>query len=357
MEVLDIAQRRLSNQRISQAKFNRPGKVVTWLGAIQAQDYANAKWAVGLRCSGATDASIEQAIAERAILRTWLLRGTLHLVAPDDVHWMLALLAPRLIASGERRDRQLELDDATYTRAFGVLIGALDVNRQLTRKELRSALERAGMSTQGQRGYHILARAALQGLICLGPYHGKEQTFVLLDEWAPSGRRLEGEEALAELARRYISSHGPATLADFIWWSGLAARDARAGLEMIKHEIGQETIAEKIFWWKPQETVVREQSPRAYLLPGFDEYYLGYTDRSFLLETKYERRAVSSNGVFQPILVIDGQVVGTWKRKIKKGAVIILLQPFGTLSEAEGKALEAAAMPYGAFLGLPVEFS
>jgi hypothetical protein len=357
MTVLDIARRRLSSQRISLAKPDQPDKVLTWLGAIQAQDYANAKWAVGLRCSDATDSSIEQAIIDRSLIRTWLLRGTLHFVAAEDVRWVLALVAPRLIAQAARRNRELKLDEATFSRGLKIINQTLKGGEQVARPDILRAFERGGISPDGQRGYHLLQRAALEGLICFGPMQGNQPTFVLLDEWAPLSRRLEGELALSELARRYFSSHGPATEQDFIWWSGLAASQARAGLEILKPELQQERVGDQTFWLRQNGAIVEDRPPGAYLLPGYDEYYLGYTDRSAILDARHEKRAVSSNGVFRPMLVVDGQVVGVWQREVKKDTVVIRLEPFEDLSRTVAQMLPAAAIPYGAFLERKVVFA
>lgn len=350
----EIAHQRLYNQHISQTTFDQPGQVAAWMGAMQAQDYASAKCAVGLRCRGATDASIEAAIAGRTLLRTWLLRGTLHFVAAGDVRWMLALIAPRLIASSTRRNRELELDQATYTHGFEVLVRILEGGNRATRTELMSSFEQAGLSPKGQRGYHILAHAALEGLICFGPQQGKQQTFVLLDEWAPTAKRIERDEALAELAGRYFASHGPATLQDFTWWSGLAAAEARTGLELVKNRLQAVPLGDQTYWLTEGSAFPTAPSPTVHLLPAFDEYFLGYTHRDAILNPRYDKRVVSGNGVFRPILVIDGQVVGVWNRQVKKGSVIITPGPFTALSHAEDQAVVEAANRYGAFLGLPV---
>ena len=354
MTYLDIARQRLNNQQIAEGKLTRPGEVVIWLGAMQAQDYNSVGWAVGLRCQDATNTDIEQAVAERTILRTWLLRGTLHFVSPIDIRWMLELLAPRLIGGSARRNRQLELDPATFSRGFHVLTQALQGGRIAPRNEMMEALEIAGISTAGQRGYHILGRAALEGLICFGPQQGKQQTFVLLDEWVPPGIRLEHDEALAELAGRYFASHGPATLADFTWWSGLTAVEARSALELVKDQLDhylQDGIA---YWQPPGHQILMDPSPTVYLLPAFDEYFLGYSDRSAILDPRYDRQLVSNNGVFRPMLVIDGQVAGVWKHEQLKHSVKIILKPFKSLSSKDEQAINPALERYGAYRGLPV---
>jgi hypothetical protein len=354
MIALDVAHHRLYNQRIVQEKFELPSQAVTWFGAIQAQDYASVKWAVGLRCYGATEAIIEQAIVNKTIVRTWLMRGTLQVVAASDVRWMLALLAPRMIANSARRCQQLKLDDATFAHSYKTLAGVLQGGKRLTRAEIMLVLERAGISTSGQRGYHILRRAGQEGVICFGPMQDKQQTFVLLDEWVPHSKNMERDEALAELAGRYFRSHGPATLQDFVWWSGLPVADARVGLDIAKTQLHQETIDGQTYWGPRNNSIPKNPSPTAHLLPAFDEYFLGYKVRNAVLDSKYDKQAVSNNGVFRPMIIIDGQVVGIWKRTLKKGSVIITPTPFNSLATAESQALLVATNQYGAFLGLSV---
>lgn len=350
----DIVCHRFYNQRIAQEKLELPSQVVTWFGAMQAQDYASVKWAVGLRCSRVTDATIEQAIVSKTIVRTWLMRGTLQVVAASDVRWMLALLAPRIIANSARRYHQLELDDATFAHSYETLTKMLQGGKQLTRSEIMLILEQASISTTGQRGYHILRRAGLEGIICFGLIQDKQETFVLLEEWAPHSKGMKRDEALAELAKRYFRSHGPATLQDFVWWSGLKVADARAGLEMAKTRLYQETIGGQTYWLIPNNSIPKNPSQTAYLLPAYDEFFLGYKARDAVLDSKCDKQAVSSGGVFRPMIVIDGQVVGIWKRTLKEGSVIITPSPFTSLTKAENQALLAAADQYGAFLGLSI---
>jgi hypothetical protein len=285
----------------------------------------------------ATQQTIEQALSDRKIIRTWPMRGTLHFVAPADVRWMLALLTPRIMARAGQRHRQLELDDATFARAETLFASALEGGRQLPRHEMLAVLEQAGIATAGQRGYHILWWTAQKGLICFGPRQGNQDTFVLLDDWLPAGSPLNRAEALAELARRYFTGHGPATIQDFRWWSGLAAADAQAGLEMIEAQLGSEVIEGQTYWFS---SALPAPPAAAYLLPGFDEYLLGYRDRSAVL-----------------MLVIDGRVVGTWKRTMRRTKVVVSFDPFEPLRSAQTEAAVLAAEPYGRFLGLPVEIS
>jgi hypothetical protein len=344
--VLDIADRRLRNQRIAGAGFKRPGEVVAWLGAVQAQDYLGVLWALGLRMKTATEEAVERAIAERAVVRTWPMRGTLHFVAPADVRWMLALLAPRVIAGRPARYRQLELDRDVFDRSRDVIVRALEGGRQLTRDALYKKLEAAGIATGGQRGIHILQRLALDGLICFAAREGKQPTFALLEEWVPAARMLDRDEALAVLAERYFASRGPATLQDFTWWSGLTVADAKKGIELA----GPRLQKEAIYWLGAKAP--RTAAAPAYLLPPYDEYTVAYRDRSAVLDPAHGRM-VSGNGIFYPTIVLDGQVAGTWKRELKKESVVITLSPFVPLKKKERQAVALAAERYGEFLGKP----
>ena len=356
---MSIALSRLANHRIACPTSARPDDVVTdevvgWLGAMQAQDYGGALWSIGLRMAGTTERHIEQAIAERAIVRTWIMRGTLHLVAARDVRWMLALLAQRVITHSAGRYRQLGLDDATFARSKEIFTGALQGGKQLTRDEMLQVLEEAGIATTGQRGYHFLGRCAQDGLICFGVPRGKQQTFVLLDDWVPQSGGRTRDEALAELTTRYFASHGPATARDLMHWTGLTSAEVKKGLGAAGKDLVKETINDQEYWM-PRDLAEPSGIQPVYLLPGFDEYVLGYRDRSAVLDpVNAQRICPGGNGVFNPTIVIDGRVAGTWRRALKKDRVVIEMAPFRPLTSAEYNALGAAADRYGEFLGLPV---
>ena len=352
----DIAHQRLYNQHISRADFEKPSDVIAWLGAAQGQDYLSVLWAIGLRMRHATEAGIEQAIADKTIVRSWPMRRTLHYVAATDIRWLLELMEPRAIAASAYGDRQLELDDATFAKSNKVLVRELEGGKQMTRPELAAALERAGISTADYRLGHILYRASILRLICFGVRRGKQFTFTLFDEWVPQCKAIERDEALAELARRYFTGHGPATLQDFIWWSGLKAADARAGLETIKPQLVREVVGEQTYWF-PQSAQVKKDATKVYLLPPFDEYTVAYKDRSAVLAPAYTKSLHTGNGVFKPIVVVDGQVVGIWKREFKKNSLVIGVSPFNPLSKTDQQKIARAADRYAEFLGLPVEIS
>jgi hypothetical protein len=346
---------RLLNQHIAGEKFERPEEVVSWMGAMQAQDYGQAVWAVGLRTRRGTLADVEQAISEGKIVRTWPMRGTLHFVAPEDAKWIMQITADQRLRADRRRQEQLDLDAAVLDRSCQVFYDALHGGRRATRPEMMSLLENAGIPAVSQRGYHILWYASLNGLICLGPMQGKQQTFVLLDEWAPGARAISGDEALAELARRYFTSHGPALVQDFAWWAGLTLGKARSGVAAAGAALLSETLDGKEYWLaRDALPVSMPDRGCVYLLPGFDEYLLGYTDRSRVLPQEQAPKIVpGANGVFRPMVVVDGQVVGTWKRTAKKKGVEIRAELFSPRPALE-EGLRAEAQRYSEFLGLPL---
>jgi hypothetical protein len=355
MTNLDIAHQRLHNQLITRRTFEKPGDVVEWLGAVQAQDYAAAKWAVGLRLQGTTDDDIEQAFARGAILRTHLMRPTWHFVSPADIRWILALTGPRVNAVNAYYYRKLALDDAVFMHSNAVLAKALQGGKQFTRPELASVLQQAGIATDDlQRFTYIMMRAELDGIVCSGARRGKQFTYALLDERAPQARTLDRDEALAEIARRYFTSHGPATLQDFVWWSGLTVADARAGLEMVTSQLMHEVVDGQTYWFSMSTPSAKDLPQTIYLLPNFDEYTVGYTDRSAVIDVSDATKFDTRGNVLNPTIVMDGRVVGTWKRTLKKDAVIITPNLFAPLNEAETPAFVASANRYGTFLDLPV---
>jgi hypothetical protein len=355
----DITQQRLRTQRLAGPRLESPADVVRWFGAVQAQDYAGALWAVGLRTTKATESDVEHAVSQRAIVRTWPLRGTLHFVAPEDVRWMLTHFGPRTIARAALRFTQLELDARTLARSAALIVRALQGGRSLSRPRLYAVLERAGITTRDNRGLHILWRCAHDGVVCFGARDARQHTFVLLDEWVPAAPTLTRDEALAELARRYFTSHGPATLADFGWWSGLAAADSRAAIEHAGSHLHRDCIGNAQYWraQRPERTATTRTRgrPDAVLLPPYDEYTVAYRDRRAALDPAHA--AAARNGIFSPTIVVDGKIAGTWTRRLTNDRVTIDLQPFAPLSAARQRAIGLAADRYGRFIGRPVRLS
>ena len=351
MTTEEIALQRLLNQQIARPAFAHPGEVVAWLGAVQAQDYLGALWAVGLRTADATEQTIEQALAERTIVRTWPMRGTIHFVAAADVRWMLELLAPRVVRRTAARRAQLGLDETTIAASAEVIAGALQGGKQLPRNAIYQLLERANIATGFSRGLHILGRLAHDRLLCFGARAGKQPTFALLDEWAPGAKSLPRDEALATLSLRYFTGHGPATVQDFMWWSGLSTAEARAGLASVAARLGCERIGGQEYYFA-QGLPATASPPDASLLPPFDEFLVGYRDRSAALDPRCKALVVpGGNGIFNPIVVIGGRVVGTWKRAFKKDSVVLTFSPFTAFTESEADAVAAAAGRYARYVG------
>jgi hypothetical protein len=352
---LDIARQRLRNQHIARATFKKPGDVVMWLAAVQAQDYAGAKWALGLRLQGATDDDVDRAFADGSILRTHLMRPTWHFVAPADIRWLLALTAPRVHAANAFMYRKLELDSAIFKRSDAALAKALRGGRHLTRDELRHALEKAGIATgDGVRLAYLMMHAELEGVVCSGARRAKQFTYALLDARVPRARTLGHEEALAELAGRYFTSRGPATVQDFAKWSGLTLADARCGLEAVKARLRQEVVDGHAYWLPASTRSVKDTSTAACLLSIYDEYISGYKDRSAMGTAEVGGRLTALGNALSYIVVVDSQIVGTWKRTLGKGAVVIETGLFTCLTKAENRAVAAAAQRYGDFLQRPV---
>ena len=326
-----IALLRLFSQGIADARFTTPREVVSWFGAVQAQDFLGALWAVGLRAGSAAEAEVERSVAQREIVRSWPLRGTLHFVAAEDLRWMLELLASRIIRlNAARMKRDYELDAAVFRQSRDALARAMRNGRSLTRPGLYDVLQKARIPTAKSRGLHIIFELAHEGFLCFGAREGKQPTFALLEEWVGSSRQLRGDEALFELARRYTRSHAPASAMDFAWWSGLPAGDARRAMDMVRTDFNDPG--------EPQH--------RGYLLPAFDEYLVAYKDRSAVLEARDIRRVNDGGGMLRPVVLLDGRVVGTWKRV--RGAVEQTL--FRRVGGEDRAAIKDAVSRYKAFL-------
>lgn len=355
MAQIDIPRLRLANQRIGVAPLATPDEVVSWLGAVQAQDYSGAKWALGLRMRAATDRDLDQAFSEGQILRTHLLRPTWHFVTPGDIHWLLALTAPRVHAVNAGMYRKLGLDLTTMKRSQALLVAALQGGEQRTRAELGQALEKGGVAAaDGLRLAYILMAAELDALVCSGARRGKQFTYALLDERAPSTRTLDHTEALAELARRFFLSRGPATVHDFSKWSGLTVTEARRGLEAVADRLEQERNGNLNYWFSTGATAWEQvRRPAVDLVSIYDEYISGYKDRSDIVTAEHATRLVALDNDLSYVIVLDGQIVGTWKRKFQPDAVLVETNLFVRLTENENEALACAARRYAAFQGRP----
>ena len=355
MTVSLIGLQRLSRLLVTDEQPVRPQEAAAHIGLIQAQDYLGALWAVGLRLQGSTEKHVEQSLASRQFIRTWPARGTLHFVAAADVRWMLALLTPRVLSGSAGRFRRLELDEAVFARSRDVFIDGLQGGKIVSREEMYRLLENQRISTAGQRGIHILWRLAQEGLLCFGPRQGKQHTFVLLDEWLPPAGAAAiqtRDEALAELAMRYFSGHGPASLQDFAWWSGLSLGEAKTGLELVKPGLQLYKNGEQLLWMSASSAAAGEPVPSAYLLPPFDEFLVGYKDRSAVLDPLKAKQINAGGGMLNAVIVFNGLVLGSWKRTLQKETVRVIPAWFSPPDKIQTQAFRAAAQRYAAFLNL-----
>ena len=352
MTASDIRELRLLNQHLAAPLFNKPDDIVYYMGAIQTQDYTGAKWAIAQRLIGVTDKVIEKAFIDGDIIRTHLMRPTWHFVHPKDIRWMLELTAPRVTAIAGTQYRQFQLDNAVFSKCERAILQAMEGGKQLMRSEIAEALQHAGVATDEQRFIHIMMQMELIGLVCSGGRQGKQFTYALLDERVPLTISLDKQEALPALAQRYFIAHGPATLQDYIWWSGLTVADAKAGLEIIKHKLSSATSDGNTYWFAEQRDIPKVKSQAAFLLPNYDEYIVSYKDRSATIAASDINKADPRGTIFNHTIIVNGKIIGTWKRNIGKTRIDIELIPFSPLSKANHAAITSAARRYARFLGL-----
>ena len=349
----DLARRRLINQRLVGAGFRTPAEAVSWFGAVQSQDYPGAKWALGQRMLKVTDTELDRAFDAGEILRTHVLRPTWHFVAPADIRWMLALTGPRVHRAMSYYCRQSGLDAKTFARARPVIQRALKGGAHLTRAELAAVLKRAGIEALGVRLGLLVMHEELDGIICSGPRRGKQFTYALLDERVPPAPSLSRDEAVTALAVRYFTSHGPATVRDFVWWCGLTVKDARSGIEMASNALSQETAGGLTYWSSPNERArVRVPSPVVHLLPNYDECLIAYKDRNNVghVPAPPDPR-LKRLGVFAHQMFVDGRMVGSWRRTQSRRGVEIEVVAYRRLTRTERAALDDAVAHQGRFLG------
>jgi hypothetical protein len=349
-----IADQRLGNQRLLKPTLERARDVVSLMGAVQAQDYGAAKWGLAQRMRDATDADVEKEIAAGTIVRTHILRPTWHFVAAADIHWMLALSAPRVHAANAYYYRILELDEVVFRKSRKILIKSLQGGKQLTRVELGSALEKAGIPMKDSRRLNAsMMRAELDGIVCSGARRGKQFTYALLEELIPRTTVLERDEALAELARRYFLTRGPATADDFSWWSGLTKSDSRRAAEAAAPDLEHEIIDGRSYWFPTPTRATKRRTPIAHLLPNYDEYFIGFRDRSaFAVRLRAAGIEARTDALSGHILAINGQIIGGWNRTLRGKDAVIRLKLLQRLTVPENRAVEKAARSFADFLGI-----
>jgi hypothetical protein len=358
-----IAALRLTAQHLGTTRSASPADAARWMLAVQAQELPGAKWSLGLRTHGCTEAAVDAALDAGEVVRSWPLRGTLHFVAAEDIAWLLSLTGSRQIGRAASRRSALGITDSDIGRAEEAVRAALAGRRALSRDQLLARIRAAGVATDGQRGYHLIWHLAHAGTLVMGPADGRGQAFALLEDWVNVSPALERDEALGRLALRYLRSHGPASDADLARWAGIPLGEARRGRAICGASLATIELGGRAYHLDP-ETLDRETggaSPpesRTLLLPGFDEYLLGYGDRSAVLAPEHADRIVpGGNGMFRPTIVVEGKVVGTWRRTARAGEILVVPQLFGPPDAESPAGLSGAAGAYGAFLGRDARLS
>ena len=347
--------RRMVNQRavgggmvhgFGDGRPGTPEELVGWMGCIQAQDFGQAKWAIGVRGSADSEAEVDVAFNEGRILRTHVLRPTWHFVLPSDVRWMLQMSAPRIRQFSQPYYKKLGLDAGVFRRSRKVLGKELRDGVRLTRVEIAGLFGKAKINTDDIRMNFLLMDAELEGLVCSGPRRGRQFTYALLEELASTVPVLAQEEAVGELAARYFASRGPASLADFAWWSGLTMGQAKEGLEIVKDRLECEAVGGKEYWFFAGGGGAAEAAPKVLLLPAFDELMVAYKDRALVLPGEYEKE--SSHGL-KPVVVVNGRVAGVWRREIQKGGCVVEVSLFSGVGKA---AVKKEAERFAEFAGV-----
>lgn len=352
MPSLTIPQQRLLNHRFVDRPFKTAAEVVSWYGAVQSQEYALAKWGVYQRLKAGSDAAIEEAFTKGEILRTHVMRPTWHFVAPEDIRWLQDLTSPRVQAFNASYYRNNDLDKAVFSKTHKALTKAMEGGQCLTRAEITAALKRAGVEASGLRFGLILMRAELDKLICSGPRKGNQFSYGLLEERVPPTRPLTREEALAELVKRFFTSHGPALRKDFVWWSGLTVADTKLGLELSASYLESEEINGQTFW-RAVDQPKAKKADACYLLQPYDEYTVAYKDRESIVSPTFTTRKEAET--FFSMIIMDGMIVGSWRRTFDKGKVVIEHRPFAPFTKAQYSAFAEAAERFGEFVGMPVK--
>lgn len=340
---------RAINQQLFDTQCKTPQQVVEWLGAMQAQEYAMAKWAIALRLeNGFKEADIESAFNNGEILRTHLLRPTWHFVSPKDIRWMLQLTSPRVHAVNAFMYRQTGLDSKIFKKANDIFIKKLEGNKHLTRDELSKALAKKKIAADGHKLGYIMMQAELDGVICSGARQGKQHTYALLEERAPGVKPLTRDEALATMTERYFTSRGPATVKDFTWWSGLTVKEAKAGIAMLSKDFTTAVINDEEYIFRPSGIKPAKKHQLTFLMPDYDEYGIAYKDRSAI---SHKDIKIPKGLVFNRIFVIDGMGAGTWKPIVKSKTTDVEITLFRELNRTGQLALDKAIKRYKEFIG------
>lgn len=351
----EIAKYRLVNQQIAETKLKSAVSMIQWFDAVQAQEYAQTKWGLGLRLPHIKDDDIEKDFTEGKIIRTHLLRPTWHFVAAQDIRWLLTLTAPRVNTANAYMYRQLELDSKVFNRCNDILIETLRGGKQLTRDTINEEFQKNKIIAKGHRLSYIMMYAELAGIICSGARQGNQFTYALLGERILATNSLSKDEALAELTKRYFLSRGPATIKDLSTWSGLTLTDCRKGVEIVKSLFNREMVENQEYFF-PLTASTKKQFQKIYLLPIYDEFIMGYKDRSAITVFKNNNNPASAS-YYDSMIIFEGQIIGTWKRTIVKKSIDIEFEFFRPLDKNQTNALEKAFNRLAAFTNMTVNYA
>ncbi|HEY8933726.1 MAG TPA: winged helix DNA-binding domain-containing protein [Cyclobacteriaceae bacterium] len=344
-----IAYFRMLNQGLLESSFKSVHDLVSYMGCIQSQDYYGAKWAIGNRIKGITDAAIEKDFNDGKILRTHVLRPTWHFVSPEDIRWMLKLTAPKIRMLSKGHHRQFDIDAAVLKRSKKIITKTLEGGKHLTREVLKANLAKGKINTDDIRLGLLLMEAEIDGIICSGKRLGKQFTYALLDERVPATTIIECDEAVAELGKRYFISRGLATVQDFVWWSGLTLKDAKKSIEINKQFLDSRVIQEQTHWFAADMPLKPKALKSVVILPAYDEYTVGYRDRSHVIAPALMKQ--TGNGIFKPTLLVDGQVSGTWKRTESKSQMQVEITSLVSERKLSQRLLKEAAEAFANFWG------
>lgn len=340
---------RTLSQQLAHQLFAKPHDVVSWFGAIQAQDYSMSKWAVGARLANASISDIENALLKGEILRTHIMRPTWHFVAAEDIRWMLALCKEKLKVQYTTYDKYLGINDKIYHKTNNLIAKMLEGNNHLTRQEIAAELVKAGVIADNSHVTNFMYHAELEGIACSGIDKGNKPTYALIDERVAPTKKLKEDESLALLATKYFRSHSPASLHDFIWWSGLSAAKGKMAINLIATDLYVEKFAETVLYVHKLCNIDTKLANYACLLPSFDEYLISYKNRSAVIDEKYQPKAFTKNGIFRPILMYNGKIIGTWRKQTKKESIKIEISMFEPAMKINKEVLQSAEYQYLSF--------
>jgi hypothetical protein len=341
--------RAISHQLVNPA-FENAKDTVSWMGAIQAQDYNMCKWAIGVRLKSAAISDVETALKKGEILRTHIMRPTWHLVAAEDIRWMLELCERKIKTASASRDTYLEITEKLFSQTNNLITKMLEGNNHLTRGEISDNLNKSGIKTNTARMVHFMSRAEAEGIVCSGADKEKQQTYALIDERVKATKKLNKDEALAKLATKYFKSHSPASLHDFNWWSGLSIADSRLAINLIDNDLIKEKQSTSILFMHKSVKVKPDFEEYACLLPAFDEYIISYKNRDSVIDRQYQARVFTKNGIFHPVIMHNGKIIGTWNRIINKNKVEIKKQLFDEKLKTDSELLQKSEDKYLSFL-------